>query len=55
MKPILMKWSQKRWLTCLLLVLAALGLVGLWAAVFADVGVSVLAICNALRCLRPVK
>ncbi len=26
MKPILMKWSQKRWLTCLLLVLAALGI-----------------------------
>ncbi|MBQ3126384.1 MAG: cadmium-translocating P-type ATPase [Clostridia bacterium] len=34
------------------------GLVGranLWAAVFADVGVSVIAICNAMRCLRTAK
>jgi len=34
------------------LILSALGLVGLWAAVFADVGVSMLAIINALRCLK---
>lgn len=34
------------------LILSALGLVGLWAAVFADVGVSMLAILNALRCLK---
>lgn len=33
------------------LVLSAFGLVGMWAAVFADVGVSVIAIINALRCL----
>ncbi len=34
------------------------GLIGhanMWAAVFADVGVSVLAICNAMRCLRVKK
>ena len=34
------------------LVLSAAGLVGLWAAVFADVGVSMLAVLNALRCLK---
>ena len=34
------------------LILSALGIVGLWAAVFADVGVSMLAIINALRCLK---
>lgn len=33
------------------LLLSALGLVGLWAAVFADVGVSIIAVLNALRCL----
>jgi Cd2+/Zn2+-exporting ATPase len=33
------------------LILSAFGLVGLWAAVFADVGVSILAVLNALRCL----
>ena len=36
----------------LVLVLGALGWVGMWAAVFADVGVSVLAILNAMRALR---
>ena len=39
----------------LVLVLSALGLTNLWAAVFADVGVSVLAILNAMRCLRRTK
>lgn len=34
------------------LVLGALGLAGMWLAVFADVGVSVLAILNSLRVLR---
>jgi len=34
------------------MVLSALGITGLWAAVFADVGVAVLAIINALRCLK---
>ncbi len=34
------------------LVLTALGLCGMWAAVFADVGVSVIAILNALRALK---
>ena len=36
----------------LVLVLSALGLASMWAAVFADVGVSVLAILNAMRALR---
>jgi len=35
-----------------ILILSALGLASMWAAVFADVGVSVLAIINALRILR---
>lgn len=34
------------------LILSALGIASMWAAVFADVGVSVLAIVNALRILR---
>lgn len=34
------------------LVLAALGLASMWAAVFADVGVAVIAILNAMRALR---
>lgn len=34
------------------MILSALGITGLWAAVFADVGVAVLAIINALRCLK---
>lgn len=36
----------------LVLVLAALGLANMWAAVFADVGVSVIAIINAMRAMR---
>ena len=36
----------------LVLLLVAVGLVGMWAAVFADVGVSVLAILNAMRVLK---
>lgn len=38
-----------------ILILAAFGLSNMWAAVFADVGVAVLAILNALRCLSPIK
>jgi len=34
------------------LALGAFGVSGMWEAVFADVGVSVLAVCNSLRCLR---
>jgi Cd2+/Zn2+-exporting ATPase len=34
------------------LALGALGYASLWAAVFADVGVAVIAICNAMRNLR---
>ncbi len=34
------------------LVLAALGIGNMWLAVFADVGVAVLAIINAMRCMR---
>jgi len=35
-----------------IMVLSALGMVGIWAAVFADVGVSVIAILNAIRTMR---
>lgn len=34
------------------LVLAAIGLATMWLAVFADVGVAILAILNAMRCMR---
>ena len=36
----------------LFLLLGALGFAGMWAAVFADVGVSIIAILNATRALR---
>ena len=36
----------------LVLALCAVGLVNMWAAVFADVGVSVLAILNSFRAMR---
>jgi Cd2+/Zn2+-exporting ATPase len=36
----------------LILILGAFGLAGMWLAVFADVGVSVIAILNAMRTLR---
>ena len=39
----------------LVLLLSAVGLVSMWAAVFADVGVSVIAILNAMRALRAGK
>ena len=35
----------------LCMVLGALGMAGMWAAVFADVGVMVLAVMNALRAM----
>ena len=38
----------------LTLVLVAAGLGGMWLAVFADVGVMVLSVLNAVRALRPV-
>lgn len=34
------------------LVLGALGVAGMWEAVFADVGVALLAVCNAMRILK---
>lgn len=37
---------------CLILALGALGMAGMWAAVFADVGVAVLCILNSMRLLR---
>lgn len=37
------------------MVLAAFGLASMWLAVFADVGVAVIAILNALRSMRPLK
>ena len=36
----------------LVLVLAAFGMANMWLAVFADVGVAVLAILNAMRCMN---
>ena len=39
----------------LVLLLSAVGLVSMWAAVFADVGVSVIAILNAMRALQVPK
>ena len=36
----------------LVLVLTVLNIGNMWAAVFADVGVSVIAIINAMRCMR---
>ena len=36
----------------LILILAAFGLASMWAAVFADVGVAVIAILNALRAMK---
>lgn len=36
----------------IVLILGALGLANMWAAVFADVGVAMIAICNAIRTLR---
>ena len=35
----------------LCLLLCAIGLVGMWAAIFADVGVMVIAVLNAIRTL----
>ena len=37
------------------LVLGALGLAGMWLAIFADVGVMVLAVLNAIRALNVKK
>ncbi len=39
----------------IILILGALGLANMWFAVFGDVGVLILAILNALRCMAPVK
>ena len=39
----------------LVLILGALGIASMWAAVFADVGVAVIAILNAIRALRVPK
>ena len=34
------------------LILGAVGLANMWLAIFADVGVMVLAVLNAVRCLK---
>ena len=39
----------------LILILGALGIADMWLAVFGDVGVLILAILNAMRCLLPIK
>ena len=36
----------------IVLILGALGIANMWEAVFADVGVSFIAILNALRCIK---
>ena len=35
------------------LVLGALGIANMWLAIFADVGVLILAVLNAIRAMRP--
>ena len=40
-----------KWLA-VCLILGAVGIAGMWLAIFADVGVMVLAVLNAIRCLR---
>ncbi|MBR6740492.1 MAG: cadmium-translocating P-type ATPase [Clostridia bacterium] len=42
-------------LKVLALALGAAGLLGMWAAVFADVGVALLAVLNSMRALKPTK
>ena len=37
------------------LILGALGIANMWLAIFADVGVMVLAVLNAVRCLKVPK
>ena len=37
------------------LILGAVGVAGMWLAIFADVGVMILAVLNAMRCLRVAK
>lgn len=39
----------------IVLLLGALGIAGMWAAVFADVGVSVIAILNAMRAMKKIE
>ena len=39
-------------LVVIVLVLSAIGLANMWAAVFADVGVSMIAIINSMRALK---
>ena len=43
---------MKQFALVLVLVLATLGLATMWMAVFADVGVTVLAVLNAMRALK---
>ena len=40
---------------CAVLILAAVGIATMWLAVFADVGVAILAILNAMRCMKVKK
>ncbi|MGI6688823.1 MAG: heavy metal translocating P-type ATPase [Christensenellales bacterium] len=39
----------------IVLILGAVGMANLWAAIFADVGVTVIAVLNAMRCMRVKK
>ena len=47
----MMRAAAKAGVKVLVLVLVACGMASMWAAVFGDVGVSVLAILNAIRAL----
>ena len=46
---------RRLYLIAAALVLVAIGLADMWAAIFADVGVMVLAVLNAIRALRVKK
>ena len=45
-------WGRLGELGCAPLALVAVGIANMWAAIFADVGVMILAVLNAIRALR---
>jgi len=55
----LMIVRQNTWgaigIKCLFLILGACGISGMWGAIFADVGVTIIAVLNAIRALRVEK
>ena len=48
----LRKWVKWSGLCAACLILGALGIANMWIAIFADVGVMVIAVLNAIRCLK---